>query len=349
MMLTGLEAVGVYTNFLALFMLMGLITLSKRIVEGREDEDRLFLMMAIPVIIRALVGILYHLSIIFSKDNVVWIRTLCITVGRIGVLVLLCLWILYVDYKCNHSRDHLVRTYSAMWIPFTILVFLLILNLPFGIVFKVGADGNVSFGWLFYMFMLADVIFFGISGLLLHRYRASSGLMRFFRLRPIMIPVLVGVMGEVNLFFTTEALGFCVGLIFLYFSMAGGWRYEDEDPFFFNHAYLARVRRQIIKGTSDIKAAILITVGKNREGAVKVLKAELPTDSEVIQLSEDRYLFLSSNNNKKLLKRMKEMLETAGAYYDEYHTGEKTDIKCESMLLHGEEEISGWLKEYGGV
>ncbi len=337
MYLSGFDAIGFYTNIQAFVILLALITLSKRLITRKRNEDRLFLYLCLAVMGDCTFGVMYFATRAIMPDSARFFLTLFSTGGSLCVLLELFLWLLYVDYKCNQSWDYLKRHYALGWIPLAAIVVLLIINIFTGIVFNFDENMDVHVTAVYNLVCLAELSYFLFAGVVFLRNRGKNSLGRLFRITPIFLPVFTASVAEYFMFDSILSLGCTVALIFLYFSQAEGRQYDDEvEEGVFNRSYLARIVEEVAKESRDIKSAIIISAEKiGGNDLVEQLKMRLPTGAELVRINEKKFAFFSSHAGKRALRTMCKMLEDVGKGYD---------VKCTSHIRE-EKDAANWIED----
>jgi hypothetical protein len=308
--IAGEETISLYMNFFALMLVMAPIFLSHRLISARTSADKLFRYLCVASVINSVSGIIYSVSKEMQASWSSAVILLCVTVGRIAVLTLLFLWILYVDYRLNRSRDHLIRRYPVLLVPIGIIVILFVINLFTGILFKVYENMTVHQTVLYHIIFGINIVFFLISSGVFFRYKKSVGSLAFFSIAPFLVPVAVGAAGEFVCFYASETAGFAIGLVFMYFSMLACWKYEDTDPAFYNPSYLDYVCDCLKNGSSPVKSAVLFSAD-DTDALAAILKDNLPKRHETVHLADDRYLYLSVRTNPNYLDGLTGMIRYA--------------------------------------
>ncbi len=308
--ITGEESVSLYMNIFALILILALISLSHRLLSRRTPEDKLFLYLCVAAGVNSSAGISYSLSKAFINAWSRPVMVISITVGRIAVLSLLYLWILYVDYRLNRSRDHLIRRYPVLLAPIAVIIIFLIINLFTGILFTFDENLEIQMTVLNYCIFFVNIALFMISNGVFVRYKKNIGSLSFFSVVPFLVPVALGAAGEFLCFYASETAGFAVGLIFMYFSMLACWKYEDTDPAFYNPSYLDYVCDCLKNGSSPVKSAVLFSAD-DTDALAAILKDNLPKRHETVHLADDRYLYLSVRTNPNYLDGLTGMIRYA--------------------------------------
>lgn len=339
----GAEAVSLYMNFFALMLVLALISLSYRLVSGRTSEDKLFLYLCIASAINSTAGMIYSLSKAVAASWSSVVMLLSITVGRMAVLTLLFLWILYVDYRLNRSRDHLIRRYPVLLVPMGIIFVLFVINLFTGILFSIDGQLIVHRTILYHILFSINIAYFLISSGVFFRYKKEIGSLSFFTIAPFLVPVALGAAGEFLCFYASETAGFAVGLIFMYFSMLACWKFEDEDPAFYNPVFLQYVSDCMKNGTSPVVSAVEFS-GTNGESLSSILKMALPKEHETVHLPGSTYLYLSVRGNEEYLKGLASLVSMAADRYDSEHPGNAITLEVRYLFPDRDHpERTDWL------
>ncbi len=324
----GDVAVGLYMNSFSLVMVLVLFSLCFEVVQKHEDADRLFFLLCAVSGVYSLCGIMYFLT--KGSNNFLSrpVMILYITLGRIAVLALLVIWILFVDFKLNKSRDHLKRRYKFLWWIIGAIFVLYLINFFTGIIFTVDEDLNHHYSPLFYVILCINLGCFFLSCETYFRYKKEEGVAAYFSILPFIVPVAVGAFGEILVFYAAETAGFAVGLIFLYFSMVRSWQFDDCDTFFLNNTYFRKVCESVRNGRDNIKGAAIFTC-ENEAALRDILKEEMPKSCEIIRLGTGRFVFLSSRGNKSFLQSLASMIAVEAESYDRDHPGNKISFGAE--------------------
>ena len=341
--IVGEEAVSLYMNFFALMLVMALLFLSRRLISGRTSADKLFRYLCVASVINSVSGIIYSVSKGMQAGWSSVVMQLCVTVGRIAVLTLLFLWILYVDYRLNRSRDHLIRRYPVLLVPIGIIVIIFVINLFTGILFTIDEELTIHMTILYHILFGINIVFFLISSGVFFRYKKSVGSLAFFSIAPFLVPVAVGAAGEFVCFYASETAGFAIGLVFMYFSMLACWKFEDTDPAFYNSAYLQYVCDCLKNGSSPVRSAVEFK-GTNEEVLSSILKMALPKEHETVHLSENTFLYLSVRGNEDYLKGLSNLVSMAKKQYDREHPDTTDTIEFRFLFPDKDHpELTEWL------
>ncbi len=344
MQLVGDVAVGLYMNSFSLVLVLVLFSLCFKVVQKHEDADRLYFMLCAVSGVYSVCGIMYFLTKALNNYLSRPVMMLYITLGRIAVLALLVIWILFVDFKLNKSRDHLKRRYNFLWWIIGGIFVLYILNFFMGIIFTVDEELNHHYSPLFYVILCINLGCFFLSCETYFRYKKEEGVAAYFSILPFILPVAVGAFGEIFAFFAAETAGFAVGLIFLYFSMVRSWMFDAGDTFFLNDAYFRKVCEAVRGGRDDIKGAAVFMC-ENEAALRDILKEELPKDCEIIRLGTGRFVFLSVRGNRNFLQSLASMIAVEARDYDMDHPTSKISFAAEYVFPpKGAADPAEWLE-----
>lgn len=294
----------------AFLLLAGMFVLAKPIWNRKNMESRLFRMLFLFSMLNCVGnGISYSLRY-QSFDMARPLAMLSCTILEASVLLLLFVWVTYVDYSLYRSRDHLLRAYLIWFIPIAVFVALLIINLPTGIVFYIN-DQTVFTPRLLYKLIEYTEYFYLIASILvLFRYHRMNGNPRFFKVWSFLAPILIGSFVTDFTSYSLRSLGIAIGLVTLLFSMENYWRFLDETSGFYNAEYLP-----FIFTFPDTKERFISAVRVETEGdektAANALKKATPENSEMIHLAKGEYLLLSDNSKKSVLRMFADILSDA--------------------------------------
>ncbi len=340
----GDVAVGLYMNSFSLVLVLVLFSLCFKVVHEHDDADRLFFLLCAVSGVYSMCGIMYFLSKGLNNYLSRPVMMVYITLGRIAVLALLVIWILFVDFKLNKSRDHLRRRYRFLWGIIGVIFMLYLINFFTGIIFTVDEELNPHYSPLFYVILCINLGCFFLSCETYFRYKKEEGVAAYFSILPFIVPVAVGALGEILVFYAAETAGFAVGLIFLYFSMVRSWLFDDGDPSFLNTAYLQKVCEAVRNGRDDIKGAVIFTC-ENEAALRDILKEELPKNCETIRLGTGRFVFLSIRGNRNFMQSLASMIGVEAQSYDMDHPLNKISFQAEyAFPPKGAADPAEWLE-----
>ncbi|MCR5502810.1 MAG: hypothetical protein K6F53_07360 [Lachnospiraceae bacterium] len=321
--------VTVCLDIMAFLMVFGLILLSSRIRKKSGSSPRLFLAVSISIMTAAFGnGLLCAM-----KDQTFPaagpIAFFGATLQYASYLMLSYQWLLYADYRLYSSRDHLIRHYRKLLIPVGAFLLLLLINPFTGIMFRLGGAHELIPGVLFYGMTILSLVYFVFFLILMTRAKKSGIRMHFFRAASLLIPVLAALFVSVATAHDVSALGFAVGLIFLYFSMIDEWRFNDPETGLYNKEYLQYLSEPARARRRDIRSVMTFETRKDPLVLSEILKKELPKGAELVRAGEGKFILISDSGEKAPLNLLKSIvLETV----EEYGEGEdpfevRTDIK----------------------
>lgn len=227
------------TGFLLIFFLL----ISQYITFKRSrTEDRIFSWMMQLVLIACLVEALTFY--VDGKPGFInhWINLLGNTYLYGANCVGSFLFCVYVDQNLYHSKERIRKIYHKIAVPVSILVLSLILNIPFGYYFSVGADnvyhraGLVS---IFYIYTLLCSIF---SVVVLYMHRHRHGKVAFFPIFMYLVPILTGSMLQMIFYGISLAwLGTAIGIVALYMSILSQSSYLDSLTKLYNRLFFKQI------------------------------------------------------------------------------------------------------------
>ena len=233
---------------------------------------------------------------------------------------------LFADFRLYRSPDHLKRNYPLLLAPAAVFLILLLINLLWDNRFHVTAEEFFTGTWLYWGMKLLQLIYLLFPVGMVLRFRLMHSRLRFFRVAAFTVLGLLSFatlpLHRVFFFY----LIFSLGIVFLYFSMMNIWRYVDNETGFYNRAYL----RQLYGEQEDAalqtdasplpgpaahsdsvpsRGGILFLMDGNVAAAVKLLKTELPKDSEVVRTDTHQFLFLTGRTRLDQLRGLARLVE----------------------------------------
>lgn len=309
---TALSMVTIYSDVMAILLLVGLMLIPRG--TGKKDAATgIFVTMALGVIILALGN---TVRAALYGQHFTWAEPVALaaqTVSELASVFTVYQWILYVDYKLYGSRDHLKRRFPVLFIPIILLSVILLVNTGTGILFTIGEDISFTPTVMYYFMAGIEFLYLLMAVVFMAVYVARGGKKKFFSTAPVIIPVLLGSVVSLVTDYSARALGLAVGLVFLYFSMAAGWRFGDKNSGFFNKEYLTYLR----KTGNAYLGSICFKAAGDASGIEGILKSELPRDSIIIRNDQNSYLFLTETDAEPELLFLAELVKKAADLRDE--------------------------------
>ncbi|MCR5101431.1 MAG: hypothetical protein K6B41_08765 [Butyrivibrio sp.] len=345
MILADEAIVTVYSDFTAILLLFGLITISTRF-KSKINERRLFYIMCILIIFDSIGSLGSHAMHYQTAEWCYTVEILSKTFMEISELFVIYFWLLFVDYKLFESKDHLKRKFKGLFIVMVAFSILLLINPFTNIMFIIDRTDM----WfvptpLYHCMEIFEVTCVLLTFYVIYSYRNRKNKLHFFKVWPMMLPIAIGVIVSLITYYSAIPLGLAIGTLGLYFSMMETWKYEERDTGFYNKAYLDKLVD--IAGTNgyDYRSAICIET-KEDHLFEEALKKELPADKKIIHLKEGLFVFFSENAKMNFLNMVGQMLTESTKEYEDRHNNVKIDLKITNYVRKKDEEASDFIKRF---
>ncbi len=336
--------VTIYADISAIILVVGLMVLSGRI-HTKNFESKLFLTICILIVMDALGSAgsyaMHYQSPGWCASAEMFFKTFM----EVSALLLVFVWMLYVDYKLYASKDHILRNFKIHGVITAFFEIMLIINPLTRIMFTL--DGN---NWfvptpLYHLMEFVEIAYVALTFYQLHNYRKNNNKLHFFKISPMMIPIFIGLLVSEFTNFAAIPLGLSIGVISLYFSMMKTFRYEEMGTGFYNKAYLSEL--STIAGTIGYDYLCAICININEEECFKKsLIKEIPKDREIIHLEKGKYLFFTDKGKMNLIKMLKVMLMDAAAEYEDNHKGVDVGLEVLSVNRKKNESADDFIKRF---
>ncbi|MCR5607113.1 MAG: hypothetical protein K6F69_09920, partial [Treponema sp.] len=267
------------------------------------------------------------------------------TVMELAALNLIYAWLVFVDASLYESKDHVFRNFKFPFYIMAVFGILLVLNLFTGIMFTINDKLWYDATLLYHIMELVEAVYVLWSFYLIHRYRKYYGKLHFFRVWPMMMPIVVGITISLLTNFSAIHLGLTIGAIGLYFSMMETFRYEEPRTGFFNKHYLKQLIELAGAKEYDYSSAFVIETKEDLIFA-DIIRKEVPKRGEIIHLKEGKFLFFSINSKKNLINAVKNMIYDAADEYEDNHKGTELGVSVQTFIKKKGEKTSDFIKKF---
>jgi hypothetical protein len=241
------------------------------------------------------------------------------SLAEFSTLVVLFLWLLYVDYRVYGIWERVLGVRRVFAPPVVIFAILMVINLFTGMMFHVDEMHIFTGGPLFYVLTAFQYIYGFFPIVVVIRYIMAQGSLHFFHTSAMVIPVLVAAIFTLFSDYSARALGFAVAMVFMHISYISRWRFEDTRSGFYNKQYLAHIYDMVSAGKANYKSALFFETFSDSKEVYDLLRQELPKDSEMIRIMPDTFVLFSENGDNSMIMFIKSMIEDAVEEYKENH------------------------------
>ena len=328
----------------AAFVVMVLLLLSEHLRFRRGSSMRFFRMLSIALTLSCVMSFICHAM---YAQTAPWCHTLaiaCRTVWEWLAFLIIILWAAYVENKLygeKKRRSPLQMLYS---LPFAVFTLLLIVNLFSGLIFSYTPENQCETTWLYDAFVAVEGICFITTIFKVLAYDRRIKKVRYLKVLPMVLPVVFGVAVQYFLPYQADVLGFAIGAVLVYFSMADENRFLDEESGLYNRSFLAYLFDLTVAGKNDARSALILDADGDLHACFNILRASLHQEGDVIRIEEKKFLMFSEISSRSDLQKFSTQVEEAVQEHNTEHPGEPARITVRSRIRTGDEDLFAFLR-----
>ncbi len=303
----GIHQITIYSNIVAIMLVLGVIVLALRFRIKDELEKKIFIILPVVLILMAA---LYIVSA-YRDAEVLKVSAMGATLIETGLEYFINLfaiqWFLYVDYRMFHSVLHIKRNGLFFVTGFAILMLLDTINIFTGILFEF-LDGVHYVETPLYVVtdLLRLVYFFGSIFALMY-YRRKDERMKFFHVRSFFIPLAFYVLLIYLTPLNTVSLGLAIGITLIFVQMVNEQCYQDAETGFYNGLYLDYLKGRIKTDDYALESVILFKFSKgDMAKSAELITKQLPEECQTVRLSGDTVVTLTHVKDRSPLYMVSE-------------------------------------------
>ncbi len=342
--ISGNSIVSCYVDGAAFFMMLLMLFLSLRLRHRNNDLLHLFYLLLLCVTANCVFPFLYNAMYMQTAP---WCHTLAIaakTLRECMVVVIVHLWLVYVDQKLYGVNNPHVRSYWLISLPLAGVSVLLIVNLFTGIVFTVSPDNMIEAKPLLYAIFALEFTYFLFSAVIVRLFDRQSAKIRFLHVMPMILSIMFASGITVFTPYDTGILGYVIGIILLSFSLVGEFRFVDEGSGLFNRGYLPHLFNMALDGKIDIRSALILELNGSLADGFSILRNTLHRDYDMIRVEEKKCLMFSGLDSRAALQLLSTDVEEAVAKHNEEHPDDPVQMTVYSRIRTGEEDSFAFMR-----
>ncbi len=345
MSIYGTSVVSCYVDAAALLVMILLMLMSERFRRRKYNTSlRLFYLLSLFLTMTCVMSFLCHAAYLQPAQWWHVLVIVCRTLWEWFTFLIILLWSGYVAVKLHWDRKSLFVPILLYALPFCIFTVLLIIN-PFkGIIFSYTADNNCEYTSLYYIFIAVEAIFFTIPLILVRTYDTKGKKIRFLKVMPMIVPVVVGVAVQFFLPYQADVLGFAIGALLLYFSMADEFRYQDAESGLYNQGFLSYFMDRAMVDKNIVNSALILEADGYLPGCFEVLRSTLHQEYDVIRIEEKKFLMFAETDSLSELQMLSTGVEEAVAKHNADHPQEPVRMTVHSRMRSSDEEPFDFLR-----
>ena len=332
-----------YLDIICVLMLGGFILLG-RFIHRRNLEEKLFFIMSITVLFITVSDIFVYA---FNNSGLSFTRHLVMiskTLELIGVLCIVCEWILFMDYMLHGSVEYLYRTYKKIFMPVLVLAIIIVTNPITKLVFSVGEDMSVVKHMGYHVTELVEIAYFLVPLYIVIVNAKKGEIPVLTHLNAIMLPIVSGELADIFVEVHLTPMEMTISLVFLYCSMIVRWRFEDKKSSFQNKEYLAYLEERMAVGKLDFRSIMLFEDKQNSTALLGILEDEKPESGDMIRLDDSRVLFCTDKIEKSAQKHFVNMITADVEEHNEAHPEAVIELQVELLEREKDEATSNWIR-----
>lgn len=328
----------------AAFLIMLLLLLSAWFRRNRNEPMRIFYLLSLSLTVSCICSFICHAM---YRKPAPWCHVLaiaCRTLWEWLVLLSIFLWAAYVQKKLYGEKKLLSSEQMLYILPFGVFTILLIINLFTGIIFTYSADNLCVTSWLYDFIMLIETIWFLASLFKVRFYDKKATKIRFLRVLPMLLPVELGVVVQFFLPYQADVLGFAIGALLVFFSMADENRFLDEESGMYNRGFLAFLFDLALAGRSDVRSVLILEVDGNLPAGFEILRDTLHQTGDVIRMEKRKFMMFSGTTSRSELQLLTTHVEEAVGKHNTEHPEEMVRMTLHSRMRGSDEDAFSFLR-----
>ena len=283
-------------------------------------EFKIFTVISLMSAVACLVDFLMFLS--DGKDNLlcriinIFGNTYCFITNPVFTLG----WCMYIEFRLYNSFARAKRIYKYVAIPAILMVLVTFINLFIPIIFYIDENNiyhRLPFSYAYYVVEFGYIVY---SIVVVRRYEARYGKLRFFPVYVMLGPAFLGCVIQA-LFYgvSTIWVSLSVGLTAIYMAMQNEFSYTDTLTGLFNRAYLDYLMEIYTKDSDSKLGGIMIDVDYFKEindtfghhvgdealkDVARVIRLAKPDKAQAIRFAGDEFIILLKKSSEESIHQV---------------------------------------------
>ena len=339
----GEAIVSCYVNAAALLTMAILLILFGRFRGRGTRSARLFFLLSLGVTANCITSLAYNAMFMQSAP---WCHTVAViakTLREYIVVATVALWLAYVDRKLYGEKSGHSTLLKIAFIPYAAIPVLLAVNLFTGDVFTFSAANRLEPKPLLYIIYGAEFIYFCLTAVIVRIYDRNTTKARFLHITPMILCVALASGTQFFTSYDIGILGYTAGIILLYFSILGEYRFMDEESGMYNRGYLAHLFDLAMAGKSDTHSALILETDGDAPAAFNILRSTLHQDGDVIRVEKKRFVMFSKETSRSTLQYLISLVDEAAERHNSEHPERKTHISARCRIRPEKEDVFTFL------
>ena len=328
----------------AAFLVMILLRLSARFRRHKSSSLYIFYLLSLSLTVSCVCSFICHAM---YRKPALWCHYLavsCRTLWEWLILVSIFLWAAYVQKKLYGDKKQLSSEQLFYILPLCVFTVLLIINLFTGIIFYYTPENQCVTGMLYDLMMVIETVWFLASIYKVRSFDKKVMKIRFLRVLPMLLPVELGVTVQFFLPYQADVLGFAIGALLVYFSMADEKRFLDKESGMYNKGFLAYLFDLALAGRSDARSALILEIDGNLPAGFEILRDTLHQTGDVIRMEKKKFMMFSRTSSRSELQLLSTHVEEAVGRHNKEHPEEMVRMTLHSRMRGSEEDAFSFLR-----
>ena len=340
----SISVVSCYADAAAFVVMILLLILSERLRHRKDLSHTIFFKLCLALTFSCVFSFICHITYMqpgaFLHGLAIFSRTL----WEWLVFQAILLWSSYVGLKLFGKMEKLPLIAVLGNISLGVFSVLLVVNFFTGIVFSYTQVNECVTTVLYDVVVALETVYFLASLVLVMIFDRQSEKARFIRVLPMLISVELGVIVQFFLPYQTDVLGFAIGAVLLYFSMADELRYLDEESGLYNVGMLNYLLDRTLAGKDSTRSVLIVEAGGDERSCFDILNATLHREGDVIRVDDSRFLMFSGDGGLNTVQRRSSLVEEAVERHNTEHPDELVRMKVTCRLRKADEDILMFIR-----
>ncbi len=275
--------------------------------KNRTPEISIFFRMCISnmVLCCAHLYICYYMVYFDETNRFFWdmLAYICSLTVKIVNLVIVVLWLLFVEYTLHKSMEIIHRRYPVVMIPFYVGVLFTVINAFGPLLIMI----DVGFGFVLDILRRLAFLIWGFyifaSYVVLFSEKKRKIVPEYIVVTPTVICAVFGLIFYSATGYRVDSLGYALGLMFADYYMFRRLGYIDKKTGFYNEDYLKVISREAGKRKIFEATVVHFKAPEKTDKLAEILKFWKPEYSKIVIRKDGEFLVISETLKKRVSER----------------------------------------------
>ncbi len=236
----------------------------------------------------------------FISDALACICSL--TVGIVN-LVIVVLWLLFVEYTLHKSMEIIHRRYPVLMLPFYAGVLFTVMNAFGSLLIMIDFGFGYVLDILRRLAFLIWVFYFLASYVVLFSEKKRKTVPEYIVVTPTVICAVFGLISYSATGYRVDSLGYALGLMLADYYMFRRLGYIDKKTGFYNEDYLKVISREAGKRKIFEATVVRFKAPEKTDKLAEILKFWEPEYSKIVVRKDGEFWVISEVLKKRVVER----------------------------------------------